>query len=189
VVRYVTVQAFKASASLSTALTDADITIALDAASNAVDHVAHRVTFGKDATPTTRTFTARTSQRVTVDDIATINTVKVDGTTVTDYLPGPLNAPVNGRPYTALTSDNCVFTSAKTGGIEVTGLFGWPAVPAAVPQMVTIIASRLLKRSREAPFGVVNAGGIEGAAIQLARTDPELQLLIKPFTRQLVGWR
>jgi hypothetical protein len=188
-VRYVELEAFKASASVMSPVTDADVEVALDAASTAVDHVAHRITFGKDATPTIRKFTARSSQRVTVDDIATITTVKVDGTTVTDYLPGPLNAPVNGRPYTALSSDNCVFTSAKTGGIEVTGLFGWPAVPAAVVQMVTIIAARLLKRSREAPFGVVNAGGIDGAAIQLARTDPELQLLIKPFTRQLVGWR
>jgi hypothetical protein len=43
-----------------------------------------------------------------------------------------------------------------------------------------------MRRAREAPFGVL-ALGIEGGEIaRIARTDPDVMMLISPFIRLLV---
>ena len=44
-----------------------------------------------------------------------------------------------------------------------------------------IIASRLLRRVREAPFGVISFG-LEGA-MRIARTDPDVTALLAEFDR------
>jgi hypothetical protein len=59
--------------------------------------------------------------------------------------------------------------------IRITGTFGWETVPAGVQNATTIIATRLLRRSRDAPFGIIGLG-LEGAAVrasQIAR-DPDI---------------
>jgi hypothetical protein len=189
VASYVDSEAFKSSMSIIGTFSQSDVEMALSAASRAVERVTHRRTFLKDSSPTTRTYSARTTTAVSIDDAASITQVQVNGSTVTDYLAHPLNAPADGRPYTWLKSASGVFDASREGAITVTGLFGWPAVPDEVPQMVTILASKLLKRTREAPFGIVTVGGLDGGALQMATTDPDMKLLCKPLTRQLVGWR
>lgn len=185
---YVESAAFKESVSIPDTATDADVTMALGAASRAVERVTNRKKFWKDTSPVTQKYTAYSTNQVFLDDdVVQINQVTVDGVTVTDYLPEPLNAAAEGEPYTWLSSDSCVFTSTKRGGIQVTGLFGWPAIPDEVRQMVTILAARLLMRTRQAPFGIVTVGSIDSAAVQLARTDPEMALLVGPLTRQEAG--
>jgi len=178
---YVEPAAFKASTSIADSFADADVSAALTAASRAVEKVTQR-RFWKDSTPATRTYTATSCRRVNIDDAAQINTVTASGAAITSFVAEPLNAAADGEPYLWLSSTLGVFPTIA-GGVTVTGLFGWPAVPEQIPQMVTILASKFLKRSREAPFGVVNAGGIEGIAMQLAREDPDMQVLIKPLMR------
>jgi hypothetical protein len=59
-------------------------------------------------------------------------------------------------------------------------------VPAQVKEATSILAARLIRRMREAPFGVVVVGGIDvGAAARIARVDPDVRFLLEPFTR----WR
>ena len=47
----------------------------------------------------------------------------------------------------------------------------------------SILATKLFKRSREAPFGIITLGGDQGGAMRLSRTDPDLSLLIDGYTR------
>jgi hypothetical protein len=191
---YVKLEAFKASVTMPSNASDADATMALLAASRAVEQSTGRRTFWKDATSTTRVFTAASPGLVMIDDTTTVTAVSVkwslNGTavalTAADYLPEPLNAIVDGQPFTRVRS---VYgrLGCTPGGVQVTGTFGWPAVPTEVVQLVTIIASKLLKRTREAPWGVVQAGGLDGAAVRLASTDPDAQFLINGLTHLVVA--
>lgn len=178
---YVARQEFKASVSIPDTTTDADVDMALEAASRAIEKVTQR-RFWLDAEDVTRSYTANTSRLVMVDDVASITEVTSDGTVVTDYTAEPLNSDLDQEPFLWLASDDGAF-SVKRGAVKVTGRFGWPVIPGQVPEFVTIAASKLLKRAREAPWGVVTAGGIEGHAIRLARQDPDLQFLLGPLMR------
>jgi hypothetical protein len=191
---YVGLQAFKASVSIPDNATDADVTMALLAASRATEQCTNRRTFWKDAGSTTRAYTATSPGLVMIDDTTTVTAVAVKwslgGTAVAltsgDFYPEPANSIIDGLPFTRVRS---VYRrlGCTPGGVQVTGTFGWPAVPAEVPQLVTIIASKLLKRTREAPWGVVQAGGLDGVAVRLASTDPDARLLLQGFTRLLVA--
>jgi hypothetical protein len=184
---YVELEAFKASVSMPSNASDADATMALLAASRAVEQCTRRRTFWKDAASGTRVYTASSPTLVTIADSTTVTAVTVDGVALagTDYLPEPLNAVVDGKPFLRIVSPGGSFSSTR-GGVGVTGIPGWPAVPAEIPQLVTIIASKLLKRTREAPWGVVQAGGLDGSAVRLASTDPDARLLLQALTRPLV---
>lgn len=166
-------------------ITDGDLDVdgqrALNAAAAALDLLTNRRSggFEPDDAPTTRSYTAVNASLVLVDDVAEIDTVTSDGTEVT-VTPEPLNAVVDGEPYTRLVSDRGF--SCEVGAVAVTGIFGWPQVPHQVQQFVLIAAAKLLKRSREAPFGLVT-GAFDGEVVRLSREDPDLQFLIKPLMR------
>jgi hypothetical protein len=184
---YVDLEVFKASVSMPDNATDADCTMALLAASRAVEQCTRRRTFWKDSGSTARAYTAHTCTLVTVDDTTTVTAVTVDGSAlaVGDFLAEPANAVVDQKPFLRVRSPSGLLTGTRAG-VVVTGTFGWPAVPAEVPQLVTIIASKLLKRTREAPWGVITAGGLDGSAVRLAQTDPDARLLVNGLTRALV---
>jgi hypothetical protein len=184
---YVGLESFKSSVSIPDSATDADATMALVSASRAVEECARRRTFWLDAAPTSRKYTAHSRTLVTIDDTTTATAVTVDGVALgsSSFIAQPNNAVADGKPFIRLYSPDGSFTATEAG-VVVTGTFGWPAVPDEVEQLVTIIASKLLKRTREAPWGVVSAGGLDGSAIRLAQTDPDLKFLIKSVSRSLV---
>lgn len=65
-------------------------------------------------------------------------------------------------------------------GLRVTGQWGWPEVPAGVKAATSIIATRLFRRTREAPFGIIGLGP-EGTTVRagaIAR-DPEVAFAMK----------
>lgn len=178
---YVTPAAFKASTQLPDGLGDDDVERALAAASGALEELAQR-RFWLDPEDVTRTYTAQSSRMCQVDDLAFLTSVTSDGTALTDTVLEPLNAHADGKPYLWLVSRLHGF-SCEHAAIEVTGRFGWPEVPAQAEQFVQIIAAKLVKRVREAPFGIVNPGGLEGAAVRLGREDPDAHLLVKRLVR------
>jgi hypothetical protein len=66
--------------------------------------------------------------------------------------------------------------------IRVTGQFGWSSVPAKVKEACIILAPRLCRRAREAPFGIVGVNS-EAGGMRLSQTDPDVCALLKRLTR------
>lgn len=196
---YITSAALKATLTLTgETYADADVAAAITAASRAIDESCNRRFWDDADANQVRHYTPTSNSLVLIDDVVTVTSVKTDtagdysyATTLvadTDFLLEPFNAVDDSRPYTALRAN------PRTGyvfyrypkWVQVTGKFGWSAVPAAISQATTIHAARLLKRSREAPFGVTSLGGLDGVGVRVVRFDPDVEALINPYRRLTV---
>lgn len=123
---------------------------------------------------------------VSVSEVATDTTG--DGTfdaTITSYELEPRNtAGPETRPYTAvrrIAGKWPVATSAdgRQARIRITGVWGWPAVPAPVKQATRIQVARIFRRT-DSPYGVV--GESEFGIMRLtARLDPDVQHMLDPY--------
>lgn len=177
---------------------DATLQLALDAAQGQIDAFTDR-TFGADASVTTRTYKATSSTLLTIDPISTLTGLIVatdangDGTyettwTIgTDFRAEPINAGASGEPWFRLAGlGTKTFPILPYGrpGVSVTAKFGWPggSAPAGVKHATLVQASRLWKR-KDAPFGV--AGSVEfGSEVRLlAKLDPDVESLLRPYRR------
>lgn len=194
---YVSTSELKATVSLTgETYADPDLSLALTAASRAIDHVTGRRFWRDPNANQVRYYTPSSSGVLWIDDLETLTELAVDddddGTyeqvwTSGEYALEPANAPADGWPYTRI-----VVRQRRTShyfpcwpqSVRVTGRFGWNATPDAIKQATGIVAARLVKRSREAPFGItgIGADGIAVRAAQIAQ-DPEVQLLIGPYVR------
>lgn len=189
----------------NTTFIDEDITRATKAASRAIDEMAGRTFYPSpaldpaddDYEPEVRYFTADNRHRIEVDDLLAVTELATsNGSTFTvwdtaDYVLEPLNNAVKGRPYDTIRaqrSRRCFggYHGVIHGGVRVTGRFGWAEPPDQVVQLATILASKLVKRAREAPFGIVAFGGEVTAAIRIARTDPDMAMLLDGLERKAV---
>lgn len=197
---YITTEELKSSLELSgTGYADADIPRAIHAASRAIDSYCSRRFYVDDNT-VARYYTLRESI-IAIDDLsATPTEVAVStrpgtwttiGTAGSDYDLEPLNAPANDEPYVLLRALNWWPTyryqrSTAYGNIRITGLWGWPEIPAQVPQACGILAAKLLVRVRQAPFGIVTAGADVGVAMRIAKSDPDVAALLDGLGRELL---
>jgi hypothetical protein len=195
---YVSLEAFKHTLTLaSETFADADITVALSAASRAIDKAAGR-RFWVDANANSvRYYTPDDPWRLSVDDLVTITSLKTDDagdgtfentwTVNTDYVAEPLNAVTDSEPWTHLSvhpMGRYLFPGFPRS-VELTGKFGWPAVPAEIRQATTIAAHRLLRRAREVPFGVAGIG-LDGSAVRIVSQDPDVAALVAPYSRTVL---
>lgn len=196
---YATLSELKQFVGIPTADTVDDVTLqlALDSASLQVDAFCDQ-TFGDDATPTVRLYEVADTHQVDVDPIASATglVVKTDDnndgvfeTTWTidvDFRLEPLNAAVSGQPFDRLVALGTRWFPklAHRPGLQVTATHGWPTgtAPAPVKNATLIQASRLWKR-KDAPFGV--AGSVEfGSEMRLlAKLDPDVESLLRPYRR------
>ena len=191
---YATSAELKATLSLSSeSFADADIALALTAASRAIDSVCDR-RFWADADATqVRYYSPIDGRRVWTDDIVTLTSFQTDPggdgtfeetwTLNTDFTLEPLNAAADGWPWTSVrvhprTAFYLPITYPRS--VKVTGKFGWSAVPDAVKQATKIVAAKLVMRARQAPFGVIAAGELP---MRIASNDPDVQLLIGDYVR------
>lgn len=124
---------------------DPEILTDLTALSRYLDREMGRF-FTKDAAPVARTFMPEGNWRTLwVDDLVSVTTIKLDdnadGTAETalaagDYVLTPRNAALGSeaRPYTAVemtnTGTRLYFPGHRV--VEITGVWGWPAVPDAI---------------------------------------------------------
>ena len=197
---YTTSAALKATLSLaSTTYADADITAAITAASRAIDKLCNR-RFWLDADANQiRYYTPYSLSALQIDDLVTFTALATDSngdntfgntwTLHTDFELEPLNAAVDSEPWTKLVgrqNGSFTFPTGYTRSVRLTGQFGWLAVPQAIVDATTIIATQLLKRKREAPFGIL-ALGANGEAIRLSRLDPQVAMLVGPYQRHRIG--
>lgn len=194
---YVELEAVKTTLELSgTSFADPDIRAAILAASRGIDRYCDRRFYADSDANQVRFYTPQDWRVCRIDDTTTITSVLVDAdgdgtfedtlTVNTDYLPEPLNAAADSRPYTLLRINprsGAGFYPATPRSVKVTGKFGWPAVPAEVTEATTILASKLLRRTREAPFGIVALGIDPSAALRISRVDPDVSFLLAPYVR------
>jgi hypothetical protein len=195
---YVEVEQVKKSLELEgTSFADADIRTAVLAASRAIDQACDRRFWADTDANQVRYFTADTSAVCLIDDAVTLTTVAVDqdgdGTweetwvANTDFVAEPINGAADGWPYTRLRvhPTRGAGWSPYPRGVKVTGKFGWSSVPAQITEATMILAAKLLRRTREAPFGVVTVGIDAGAAMRIASMDPDVRFLISPYVKHL----
>lgn len=134
------------------------------------------------------------------NDISTVTSVKTDdnadGTfettwTASDYQLLPINAPSGPEeePYTELraigTRTFPIPRTGRLGLVQVTGTWGWPAVPEAVKQACILHAARIFKR-KDSPDGVSGWG--EFGVVRVGRTDPDVIAFLQPYQVYGVGF-
>lgn len=173
-----------------------DIPVALEAASRAIDQYCGRRFYPSDA-DVTRYYTPERPDILWIDDLVDVTTISTDPAgentytdawATTDYVLEPRNATLEGWPYTSVRRVNggsFFFPSMWPGSVKIVGTFGWASAPPQVKEATTILATQLLVRAREAPFGVVSFNAEIGTVARIARVDPQIRLLIDPFRR----WR
>lgn len=199
---YATTDELREFVRIDDAADDTVIEDALAGASRAIDYACdprpdHVRQFGRTDVAESRYFTASVrgyappvaGQWVAeTDDIATAAglVVAVAGVAVTGATPLPRNAAQHGRPYTAIgfAGSSLAAPSVLADDVMITVPWGWPAVPQAIHEACMLQASRLLSR-RDAPFGVAGSPEVGSEMRLLARLDPDVEILIKPYVRKI----
>jgi hypothetical protein len=176
---------------------DADITRALTAASRGLDQLLDRRFWADTDATSVRYYTPVSCEWVEIDDLVTLTSVQTDGdgdgvfedtwTQNTHFVVEPLNAAADSEPWTHLrvTARGSLGFPLNVRSVKVTGKFGWSSVPAGVNQATIILASKLVRRAREAPFGVVSIG--LDSAMRIARSDPDVMFLVGDYDRTPVA--
>jgi len=199
---YATRNQVKAALRIGTADTIDDDLIdnCVGAASRLIDGYCNRRFWS--AGTTTRVYQAEDSFYCSIDDIAgTAITLKTssfaDGNfdvtwTATDYQLEPLNGNLDGLTWSydkiRAVGDYLFPTVNANYGeqalVQVTAVFGWPAIPEPVTQATIIQASRIFKRY-DSPLGVVGFGDL--GQIRVSRyLDPDMAQLVEPYRRMRI---
>lgn len=196
---YVQLDALKDTLELSgTTFVEADATAALTAASRAIDNYCGR-RFYLDESDQSRYYSPWSGDQLWIDDLSTLtslasdpggdNTFEDTWTVNVDFVLEPRSAAADGFPYTSVrrlrgAANFRGFTTWTADTVKITGKFGWSEPPAPVIEATTILATRFLRRAREAPFGIITVG-LDAGAARISRLDPDVRMLLDPYTR----WR
>jgi hypothetical protein len=200
--RYCSVEELKSRLGIADTSDDFELQLAAESASRSVDEITGRYFYRNTET---RTYVPESIYGQQIDDIVSVTTFKVDTTgngtfdqtwtQDTDYRltvsPGRYNPAARGEqwPYTGFIILGPKFIPftwpwAHQDRYQVAGVFGWPAVPAAVKQASLIAAADLFKL-KDAPFGVAGFG--EFGAVRIQANPRVMQLLHRYITGQRVG--
>jgi hypothetical protein len=169
----------------------------LEAASRWIDEYCDRHFWqdGTVGTPVARTFVSCDPgcRCIDIDDLVSVTTLKTDdagdGTfettwSASDFQLQPVNRPT-GQPFTQVEAVGSLTFPARTAlgsranRVEITGVWGWGAVPAPVHQACLIEAARELKR-RFSPEGVIGFGDLGG--IRVVPIDHDVKRLLDDYT-------
>lgn len=188
---YITAEELKSYLRIGDTVDDAELAGKITAASRAVDRTTNRQ-FGQVETAEARLYTPRWDASrcrwvVQIDDLqdAAGLTVTTSAGTIDLFAKQPINAAVNGKPWTRLVIDPAaaVIPKGTENEVTVTAKFGWSAVPPTVKEATKLQASRLFKR-RDAPFGVAGSPADGSEVRLLARVDPDVAVTLRPYVRQ-----
>lgn len=185
---YLGVEELKKSVGMDqTSKGDQDVTRALRAASRAIDNYCRR-RFTKTAAGTSRKLgPAYGADWLEIPDLVTLESSTFDGATVAndglsyyfERWPTEENA-----PYCVMrrVSGGTWMTPLAGQNVTLVGAWGWATVPDPVVMACQVIASRLVKRGREAPFGILPFGD-QGEAMRITQADPDIRFLLDPYKR------
>jgi hypothetical protein len=196
---YCTLSDLKAALRVQDSIDDSLLELAIESASREIDGYCERVFY---STSGTRIYAPMNIYTVTTDDIISVTTLKSssDGVTynttwaLSDYQLEPLNNVAGGLVGTPFTQIRAVgdylFPAWATGTIynleatvQVVGVFGWSAIPAAIRQATVILAMRLFKRL-DAPLGMISN---DLGSMRVGRFDPDVEALVAPFRKVSAG--
>lgn len=187
---YVTSTELKAYLRIGDAVDDAEVALAVTAASRAVDRATNRQ-FGLIAVPEARKYTAYWDTDlcryvVEIADLMTVTglTITVEAGTVDAFDLKPANAAVEAFPWTrfVVKPESLVKPPLTEDAVTVTARYGWTTVPAAVKQATLLQAARFFKR-RDAPFGVAGSPEAGSELRLLAKVDPDVAVVLGPYQR------
>lgn len=194
---YVDLAEAKAYLRIGDTVDDAQITVAISAASRAIDRATNRQ-FGLVDAPVPRYYTATRNpktRRWTIDiaDLMTEAGLLVaadlddDGSysyPVDNFDLTPRNAAADGRPWTRIVVHPASTNSpnGQEDAVRVTARFGWTAVPSAIKEACLLQTARMFSR-RQAPFGVAGSPELGSEVRLLAKLDPDVAVAVGPFTR------
>lgn len=163
----------------------------IEAASRKIDAHCHRRFY---AASETRYYTPKISRMLFVDDLLSVTTLKTDDDgdrtyentwAATDYDLLPLNAALDGEPYTMIEvtpNGSYAFVPSLTKSVEIAGSFGYASTtPDEVNEACLILGARLFKR-KDAPFGVIGSPDL-GELRNLRIDDPDVLSLLKGVKR------
>lgn len=193
---YCSLSELKASLRITDNIDDALLELCVESASRDIDGVTERVFYS--TADATRVYVPTDSFTVETDDIVSITSLKTSSGgvnfdvtwTATDYQLEPLNGIAGGlvQPYTRIRAiGDYLFPvwepsniNSQEATVQVTGTFGWSAVPTAIKQATIILAQRHYKRY-DSPLGI--AGFSDLGAVTVRSVDPDVRALIAPFRK------
>lgn len=195
---YCTLAELKAALRLTDSIDDSLLELSIESASREIDGYTERFFYSTSAT---RVYAPNNVYVVETDDIVSVTSVKTstDGLTFdqtllsTDYQLEPLNGIVGGlvSPYTQMRAVGDYLWPAYSpqtiyhleASVQVVGVFGWSAIPAAIRQATLILAMRLFKRL-DAPLGMISN---DLGSMRVGRFDPDVEALVAPFRKVSAG--
>lgn len=186
---YVDPALFKSWLRISDTADDDFVALWITTASRNIDEHCGRQ-FGKPAAPVARTYESPVWDRdaclwvYTIDDLYDTTGVAwtdKSGNAVTVDHYEPRNAVADGKPY-----ERVLLSTPLTGrGGPLTGLtdkWGWATQPPSISTGLLMMGARLAAR-RDSPFGVAGSPS-DGSEIRLlAKLDPDMITVLKPFRR------
>lgn len=196
---YCTAEELKSRLQITSTADDSEIALAVSAASRAIDRYTGRYFY---RVTDTLTYVPDTMYHVCTDDLVSVTTLATDpaGTTaqggtfpvtwpagsyqLTPYNPGDPGEP---WPYTKIRAvGGLTFpwvvpqVLMRQDRVQVTGVFGWPAVPLVIRQMSLHVASEVF-RSKDAPTG----GGAPGEfAVAVITQSPLLRQSLSSYCKR-----
>jgi hypothetical protein len=196
---YCTADELKSRLQIGSTTDDYEISLAVAAASRAIDKYCGRYFYRATAT---QTYVPGGLYRTDVDDLVSVTTLATDpaGTTaqggtfpvtwpagswqLTPYNPGDPGEP---WPYTSIRAvGGLTFPWVvpqllmRMDRVQVTGVFGWPAVPQVIRQMSLQVASEVF-RSKDLQAG----GGAPGEfAVSVISSSPFMRQALQSYCRR-----
>ena len=190
---YETLAELKSSLTITDSDDDALLELAITSTSRMIDDFTGRFFYanGTVGSPVIRYYTPNDPWTLAVDDYVSISEIATDDNfnqtwstvwAASDFLKEPVNNSLRGWPYTRLlATGRYVWPYYLPQACKVTGVWGWPAVPAEVNQACIIQSSRIFVR-KQSPFGI--AGTPELGTVRLSsRLDPDVQAFLRPINR------
>lgn len=177
---YVTLAELKHYVRVDDDTDDAELALAIPAASRAVDRCAGRQ-FGIVAAEE-RTYQATYSSRTcrwlaSIDDLqTTVGLVTPNA----DYRLEPRNAVAKGLAWTHISFGTDPLDD--DGELLLTAPWGWSATPVAAKFATSLQASRFAAR-RDSPYGVAGSPQLGSELRLLARVDPDVAVGLKYYAR------
>jgi hypothetical protein len=192
---YATLAQFKAAVGITDSTDDTALQNVLDATDTLIDLYCDRKTGFGTATET-RFYTSEDYEYVLTDDLVSVTTLQTDDdangtyettwTANTDFVLAPVNAALDGLPYTEIDASVSFprnFPKDVYIGVKVVGVFGFPSVPAAVVQ-AEIIQANAVWSSRTAAFAIVGSADLGGILRMTRALHPEAALLLEPYRKR-----